>query len=109
MCYFKNLYKIEIKIYHRGKRYKFPQNGTVYNPSQAEAWLMMLTETYGSYYTDYTSPYSHNVTLYSGNKPPYTLDQCPRTQWIFFPEKVFPLVSRLKASYVGASVIGHSI
>ena len=60
-------------------------------------------------YTDYTSPYSHNVTLNSGNKPPYTLVQCPRTQWIFFPEKVFPLVSRLKASYVGASVIGHSI
>ncbi len=41
-------------------------------------------------YIDYTSPYSHNVTLNSGNKPPYTLVQCPRTQWIFFPEKGFP-------------------
>ena len=61
-------------------------------------------------YTDYTSPYSHNVMLNSGNKPPYTLVQCPRTQWIFFfLKKVFPLVSRLNASYVGASVIGHSI
>jgi len=27
----------------------------------------------------------------------------------FFLKKVFPLVSRLNASYVGASVIGHSI
>ncbi len=42
--------------------------------------------------------YSHNVTLNSGNKPPYTLVQCPRTQWIFFPEKGFPAVFDEKIS-----------
>ncbi len=39
---------------------------------------------------------------------PYTLVQCPRIT-SFFLKKGFPLISRLIASYVGASDIGHSI
>jgi hypothetical protein len=40
---------------------------------------------------------------------PYTDGQCPKTQQVFSLIKGFPLVSRLIASYVGASVIGHVI
>ena len=40
---------------------------------------------------------------------PYTLVEGPRTKQVFFLTKGFPLVSRLIASFVGASDIGQDI
>ena len=56
-----------------------------------------------------TSPQSQLLRLIDDNNHSYTDVQCPKTQQVFFLSKVFPLVSRLIATYAGASDIGHDI
>jgi hypothetical protein len=56
-----------------------------------------------------TSPHSQILRLIDDDNQPYTDVQCPKTQQVFSLSKVFPLVSRLIASYVGTSDIGHDI
>ncbi len=56
----------------------------------------------------FTSPNSQNYAYSMVINHPYILVQCPRIS-NFFLKKGFPLISRLIASYVGASDIGHSI
>jgi hypothetical protein len=52
-----------------------------------------------------TSPHSQILCLIDDNNHPYTDVQCPKTQQVFSLSKG----SRLIASYVGASDIGHDI
>jgi hypothetical protein len=55
------------------------------------------------------SPHSQILRLIDDNNDPYTDVKCPKTQQVFSLCKGFPLVSRLIASYVRASNIGHDI